>query len=482
VGSNGDPFNLFDLGLDTSWELDLFGKLKRNIEAAGAEVELQASDYESIRQTLMADIVNNYLRIRLLQSQAQLAEESLRIQAETAVLVNGRRQAGVSTELDQNQTDSFRFRTEALLASIRQQIEVEFNQLGVLMGQSPDLDLRNFVSIMPVPEIPPVPAVGLPADLLRRRPDLWREEWAVKAASAQIGVAEADLYPQLSLLGTITVSAQNVSGLFETNGLEFSVGPSFRWNILHFNRITNNIEIRQSIMRQALIRYQDTALQAVREVEDALVNHQGFLEQWQAFNKAIAADQSAVALSLERYRAGKANFQRVLDAQQQLLDDRRQSFDAQTQAIIQLVRLYKASGGGWPTGGGAACNQCSVQPVASHVVQPVLVQPIAGHIVHPAQQVIVTGQPVANDGRYPLFHQQSHHFETPNDFQIPTETQFPAEVQPQEIGVIEIPSSPANTENAVPPLSSYPLQDSDSSDLKIDAASLFGSIDDFGGK
>jgi len=518
VGSNGDPFNLFDLGFDASWELDLFGRLKRTIEAAEAEVELQTSDYEFIRQTLMADIVNNYLRIRLLQSQAQLAEESLVIQAETSVLVSGRRQAGVSTELDQKQTDSFRFRTEALLASLRRQIEVEFNQLGILMGKSPDLDLRHFVSIMPVPEIPPVPAAGLPADLLRRRPDLWREEWAVKAAGAQIGIAEADLYPQLSLLGTITVSAQNVSGLFETNGLEFSVGPSFSWNILHFNRITNNIEIQQSIMRQALIRYQDTALNAVREVEDALVNHQGYLEQWQAFNKAIANDKRAVALSLERYRAGKTNFQRVLDAQQQLLDDRSQSFDAQAQAIIQLVRLYRASGGSWPTGGGVNYIQLSGQPVVSHVLHPVVAH-VAQPFAQTPQQVIVTGQPAVNDGRYPLFHQESHtqenavshsvpaassalgsvHLETPNDFQLPTENQFstenrsptesrpsnenqfPAKAQPPETSIIEIPQSPANNESVAPSLSSYPLRDSSSSDLKIDVASLFGSINDIGG-
>jgi len=151
VGSSGgDPFDLFTLGFDTAWEIDLFGRLRRNIEAADAELQFQANDYEFIRQTLLADIVDAYLRIRLLQSQTQLVSESLVIQSETAVLVEGRQAAGVSTELDKSQTDSFRFRTEALLASLRQQIDIEFNQLSLLLGQSPNFSLREYVGIMPI--------------------------------------------------------------------------------------------------------------------------------------------------------------------------------------------------------------------------------------------------------------------------------------------------------------------------------------------
>lgn len=432
VGSTGgDPFDLFTLGFDTSWEIDLFGRLQRGIEAAGADLQFQTNDYEFIRRTLLADIVDSYLRIRLLQSQSQLISESLTIQSETAVLVQERLAAGVSTELDQTQTESFRFRTEALLASVRQQIDIEFNQLSLLLGQSPNFALREYVGVMPVPAIPPVPAVGFPANLLRRRPDISREEAAVKAASARIGVAVADLYPQLTLLGEVNVSAQTVSSLFETNGLEFNVGPSFRWNILHFGRITNNIEIQESQLRQAIARYQETALQAVREVENAMVNHRGFLEQWAALNQAMEADQKSVDLSLQRYRAGKANFQRVLDSQQQLLDDRRQSLDAQTQAIIQLVRLYKASGGGWEN-----LNQQTTvcQPA---VCQPIVHQPVVLHT--PVYQPVVH-QLVVEPQRYPL-QEQNGSFE-----QIPLQPQegslqqspfeqssFGAEVVPKQI-------------------------------------------------
>lgn len=350
VGQNANAFNLFTLGADASWEIDLFGKIRRSIEAADAELAFEQQDYEFIRQTLFADIVSSYLNIRLLQSQVRLVEQSLSVQSETLTLVSQRFKAGVSTELDRTQTESFQHRTSALLASIRQQIEVEFNNLGFLLGQAPDIGLRDYVGLAPLPAIPSIPHMGLPAELLRRRPDVLRQEMAVRAASARIGVAEADLYPQLSLLGTIAVSATNVSGLFETAGLDFDVGPSFSWNVFHFGRIFNNIEIQQALWRQAIARYQDTVLSAVREVEDALINHQGNFNQFQAFNRAVAADEKSVQLSLERYRAGKANFQRVLDAQQQMLDDQRQSFTAQAAAITQLVRLYRAVGGGWELG------------------------------------------------------------------------------------------------------------------------------------
>ena len=390
VGSNGDPFNLFDLGIDTTWEIDLFGRIARTIEAADAELQFQENEYEAIRQTLFADIVSSYLRVRTLQTQMMLLEEGLQIQARTEALVSDRLEAGVSTKLDQSQTVSFKFRTLSLLASLRQQLDVEFNQLSLLLGQSPNMQLKDYLGVASLPAMPPIPAVGFPTDLLRRRPDIRREEMAVRAASALIGVAEADLYPQLTLLGNVTLSAQTVSSLFETDGLEFSVGPSFQWNIFHFGRIFDNIEVQQASYRQSIARYQNQALIAVREVEDALTNHTGFRVQWLTLKQAIEADENAVQLSLERYRAGKANFQRVVDAQQQLLNDQQQFFEMQLLATTQLVRLFKAAGGDWGIGTGASggCYDCG-EIVSGHIVNgPVVHSPIVngpvvnGPVVH----------------------------------------------------------------------------------------------------
>jgi len=353
LGASQDSFNFHNLGLDSSWELDLFGRIRRGIEAADAELAFEEHDFESIRRTLFADIVSSYLNIRLLQSQVTVIEQSLSVQDETSVLVAGRMEAGVSTELDRAQTESFQHRTKALLFSIRQQVEVEFNSLGLLLGQTADQTLREFVGLQPLPTIPVVPEAGFPTDLLRRRPDVMRDEMAVKAASARIGIAEADLYPRISLLGSVSVSAMSVSSLFESDSLAFDVGPNLTWNILHFGRINNNIEIQEARFRESLARYRDTVLKAVRDVEDAMINHKGNFDQHMAFAAAVQADQKSVQLSLQRYQAGKANFQRVLDAQQQLLNDQRDSFTAHAAAITQLVRLFKAAGGGWEFHGGA---------------------------------------------------------------------------------------------------------------------------------
>jgi len=380
VGQNGDPFNLINLGLNVSWEIDLFGKIARQIEAAGAELQFQDADFQSIRQTLFADIVVSYLRIRQLQSQVTLLEESLLIQQHTSQLVSERKEAGVSTELDTNQTDSFRYRSETIYASLKQQLELEFNNLSLLLGQTPDNMIREFVGVSPLPMMPAIPHVGFPAELLRRRPDIARQEAAVKAASAQIGIAEADLYPQLTLLGNVSLASKNLSGLFETGGLEFSVGPGITWNILHFGRIYDNIDIQNARLRQAIARYQQSVLSAVREVEDAMINHQGFLEQSRTVARAIEADEKAVQLSLERYRAGKANFQRVIDSQQQLLNDRQQSYQLQADAIAQLVRLFRAAGGNWTIGSGAMASPCGsgqCQPVSFEpsLIEPGMMQP-----------------------------------------------------------------------------------------------------------
>ena len=352
---NGDPFDLFNLGADSIWEIDLFGKIRRSIEAADAEVQFQENEFAHIRQTLFADIAASYLRIRLLQGQVELINESIAVQDVTAEFVSERGEAGVSNELDSQQTESFRHRSGALLASLQQELDLEFNQLAILIGQAPDIGLREFVGVQPLPTLPPMPEAGIPADVLRRRPDIQRDEMAVRAASARIGIAEADLYPQLSLIGSVSVSSRTVSSLFETDGLAFAVGPSLQWNILQFRQINSNIEINKSRFRQSIAKYRATVLAAVREVEDGLIRHDGFYKQWKELNLAIEADEKAVALSLNRYKIGKTNFQRVLDAQQQLLDDRQQMVLAQAEATTQLIRIYKAAGGNWSNIGSATC-------------------------------------------------------------------------------------------------------------------------------
>ena len=245
VGQNGDPFQLFTSGLDSIWEIDLFGRLERAIQAAEAELMAQEYSLRDVQQTLVADVGASYLSIRLLQNQIQTIDQSLMLQEETNRIVSSRADVGVGTKLDAEQTKAFLHRSRADKAILELQLNCEFNRLSILLGESPAPMIREFVGIGPIPDAPYVPETGIPADLIRRRPDIRRAEAEVGAATALIGVAKADLYPTLTLLGSISVSAQDFSSLFQTDSLAFNVGPSFTWNILHFGRICDNIEIHE---------------------------------------------------------------------------------------------------------------------------------------------------------------------------------------------------------------------------------------------
>ena len=451
VGQNGQSFNLFLKGIDAAWQIDLFGKIQRSIEAAEADVSFNAFDRQFIRQTLLSDVSASYIRIRLIQDQLVLVSESLRVQEETITLVKDRSEAGVSTELDNAQTQSFVERTRTLLAGLQQQLDLEFNNLSVLLGHAPNIDLRHFLNDQTVLQTPMIPEVGFPANLLRNRPDVRREEMAFVAAVAEIGVAEADLYPQLSLIGNISVSAQNISSLFTTESLAFTVGPSFRWNILQFGRVTNNIEAARARCEQAHLNYQQTVLNSAREVEDSIAQFNGFRRQTESLTRAIAADERAVELSLERYKAGRANFQRVLDSQQQLLQDFQQRSSTRHQAIEQLVRLYNSLGGNWNL---LASQQGCMNGVgfASDVsfapsIQPTEI-PIQNSEPAPAEPKSQQSEQVPSDqSRYPLQHNMLQ------PISQPTSQPGNAMLQPVYQQQLDSPEIPGQQ----PAESSYPL-------------------------
>jgi len=331
----------------SSWQIDLFGQIQRSIQAAKADTFFAEFDAQDIRQTLFSDVATNYLRIRLIQEQIRLLRQSIGVQEQTQKLVVERQEAGVSTELDSAQTDSFVLRSRTLLASLEQQLNLEFNSLSILLGQVPSQELKQYFIDGGTVGLPVIPEIGFPTNLLRNRPDVRREEMAFISCLAAIGVAEADLYPQLTLLGTISVSAQSISTLFQTDSLAFNLGPSLRWNIFQSGRIKANIAATEARCEQAQLEYQQTVISAAREVEDSIVNYNGFMNQANTISMAVDADKRAVELSLERYKAGRANFQRVLDAQQQQLQDLQLRASVRVQALQELVRLYNGLGGRW---------------------------------------------------------------------------------------------------------------------------------------
>jgi|GEM_PF-31281 len=345
VAQNADPFGLISVGFDSAWEIDLFGKLARTREAAYADLVAAEYAHDEIRISLLAEVAATYINIRLNQELLHLTQQSIDLQSETIELVTTRAEAGVSTKLDAAQAKAFRHRTEANLNQQTQRLDLQYNKLAVLLGGVSQDELRAQISSGPIP-FPMMSGIGVPADLLRFRPDVRRAESEVAAASARIGVAKADLYPQLSLLGTISLDAKNISDLFTSESLAFGLGPSFRWNIFHFGRICCNIDQQRAMMDEKIAAYRNSVVRAVREVEDGLVQYNGELGRAQNLQQAIQHDRDAVGLALQRYKVGRANFQRVLDSQQQLLQDLLNSSTARANASTQLVRTFKAVGGG----------------------------------------------------------------------------------------------------------------------------------------
>jgi NodT family efflux transporter outer membrane factor (OMF) lipoprotein len=354
-GADVESFSRFASDFDSIWEIDLFGRIACRMKAAEAELSATEFSLADVQQTLAADVATSYLTIRLLQDQIGLTNESIELQRATAQLVGDRTDAGVSTKLDGEQVTAFLHRSIAAKAALNQQLDCEFNRLSILLGESPANLLRDFVGSGAFPTSPLIPDAGIPADLLRRRPDVRFAEAKVAAAS----ITKAVGCPRFSLRGRIASSSTDKSSLLQPSSHTRSLDCSPIRNILHFGPICDKIEIQESRFRQTVADYRRAILAAVKEVEDALAKYDGYQTQLTAFEKARLADANAVELSLERYKVGKGNFQRVLDTQLQLLEDSQATVIARANATIQLVRLYKATGGGWSASEGCTIQGCT---------------------------------------------------------------------------------------------------------------------------
>ena len=365
VGPNGNSFSFFSAGLNSTWEIDLFGRIRRTIQASAADLEASKEDYEYLKLTLMSDVASAYIRIRVLQQQIAVTRANLNLQRETGDLVQQRQKSGIVTELDVVQSKAFQLRTESDLPEFEKLLQVTFNQLSILLGETPNEELRQFIGAGHPLRAPNMIGVGLPMDLIRKRPDIRRVERQVAAASARIGIAAADLYPQLSLTGTISLDSRDAADLLNASSLAFSVGPSVRWNILQFGRIRSTIEVRKAELEQVVTRYRRTVIKAVAEVEDGLVQHRGDQQRADILERAIVQDRKGIELSMQRYAAGNASFQRIIQSQRRLLRDQQDLAASQGGAALQLVRTFKAIGGGWetcPTGGPVNASQSSASP------------------------------------------------------------------------------------------------------------------------
>ena len=343
-----DPtVSVWSASFDAAWEVDIWGKFRRGVEAADAGLAASMLNYDAVLVTLTGDIAGLYTTLRTLEERLAYARTNADLQRQALDLANTRFKLGVTSELDVQQARGLLFNTKALIPALELGRDRTQNTLSFLLGMPPsDLDQLLGVSGK-IPTAPKSVAIGIPADLLRRRPDVRAAEMAAAAQSAAIGISQADLYPSFVLAGSIGVAGSSFSDQFSSGATTGFITPFFKWNIFNYGRIKNNVRIQDARFEQAVTAYQNAALAAAREVQDGL---QGFLrtqEQVGYLERAVEASSIAAGLALVQYREGVADYTRVLNAQSALLQQQDALTSARGQVVSNLVATYKALGGGW---------------------------------------------------------------------------------------------------------------------------------------
>jgi NodT family efflux transporter outer membrane factor (OMF) lipoprotein len=340
------------LGTQIDWELDFWGKFRRGVESADASYLASIATYDDVLVTLVGDVANSYVGIRTLQQQLRIAQENVVKQRKALQIAQDRFHGGTSTALDVFQAQNVLAQTESAIPQLTAQLQQGEDALRVLLGMAPEaLD-----GLLAGPKTIPVPprsvAIGIPADLIRRRPDIRSAELQAAAQSAQIGMAKADLFPAFALggaFGTVAGSSgQNrVNEVFSARGIQFAFGPSFSWPILNYGQITNNVRVQDARLQTLLINYQNSVLQAQQEVESSLSAFLQGGKQVDLLRRSVAAATEALRIALEQYRLGTRDFTTVLTAEQNLYQAQNNLAIASGNLSASLVSLYRALGGGW---------------------------------------------------------------------------------------------------------------------------------------
>jgi len=352
-GPTDDPnFRNIEIGFDAAWELDFWGRFRRGIESAEASLEASVADYDNALVSLTAEVARVYVTLRTAQERLALARANIVLQEESLRIAKVRFDNGATSELDFQQATYNLANTQAVVPVQLRVIRQAKNALSVLLGMPPT-DLKEILGEEgSIPKAPVITTTGLPADLLRRRPDIRQAAYLAATQSAQIGVAKSELFPRFSLTGSIGLQtsdflASNFSDLFDTESMFLQAGPSFRWNILNYGRIWSNVRVQDVRFQQALVTYRNTVLAAYQEVENARV---AFVQSKQESNfrdvGAIAANRS-VEISNIQYREGTVSFQRVVDSERVLVSQQDLWASARGDIALNLIAMYKAMGGGW---------------------------------------------------------------------------------------------------------------------------------------
>lgn len=337
----------YSIGPSASWEVDLFGRVRRSVESATASLEASEAGYADLLVVLYAETANAYFEYRALQQRIDFAEVNIRLQEETLSLTRNRVKAGLVPELDSSQAELNLNRSRALIPQLREGRDRVLNALAVLTGNYP-WDLAETLNTPAVDgPVPIVATTTTPADVLRQRPDIRVAERLLAAQSARIGVATADLYPRYSLNGTFTFDAFDTTDLFNASSRAFSIGPTLSWRIFEFGRLRELIRVEEARTEQALAQYEQTVLRAVQEVEDALSGLANERQRNAALSSAVAAAEESVRLARDLYRTGLVEFDTVLEIEQALLQLQDDLAASNGSVRQNIVRFYRSIGGGF---------------------------------------------------------------------------------------------------------------------------------------
>jgi len=339
--------NQYFAGFDAAWELDIFGGVRRGIEAADADLRASVEARRDVLVTLTAEVARNYIDLRAFQQRISIARQNLEAQKHSAKLTRQRFEAGLASGLDVANAEAQVATTAAVIPLLEASAWQTIYSLGVLLGQPPAALVRELAPALGIPIAPPSAPMGVPSDLLRRRPDIRQAEAALHAATARIGVSEADLYPKFTITGSIGVRASDFGSWLDWSSRLWNIGPGVTWRVFDMGRIRSDIAQQEALQEQFFIVYQKTVLTALQEVESALISLDKEQEHRKALLDAVAFNQKAVDLSIKLYAEGQTDFLNVLQAQRALFLTQ-DALAQSTQTIsTNLVALYKALGGGW---------------------------------------------------------------------------------------------------------------------------------------
>lgn len=339
----------YQAGFDAVWELDIWGKYRRGVESGTANLLASVTDYYAALVSLAAEVARTYTVIRTFEVLLQQAGQNALLQEESLHVAESRFRNGATSELDVVQATTQLESTRASIPRFQVSVHQARNALSTLLGQAPGTVDNLLNGPQQIPTAPAKVAVSVPAEMLRRRPDIRSAELYAAAQCARIGVAKSELYPSFSLFGSLGLQLNSSVGgaFFSGDSFVYSLGPRITWPFFNYGRLTNGVRVEDARFQRLLVDYRQTVLKAAQEVEDALVGFTNSQDAMQFEQRAVAAAERSQEIAAVQYREGAVDYQRVLDAQRVLLEQQNSLAQSRSDVVVNVIALYKALGGGW---------------------------------------------------------------------------------------------------------------------------------------